>query len=162
MSGSLFENLFLWEWRRIFGKVFVIIRVLDCVIRVVDGKIPCGGLTVRKILCTCDYIEVAHLMDERPRFRVRACKRSRPKCSTQIDIVRLIRIHIGIHIRLRARAIEVNTGVIHRIGDGGEIAFDRVVPGGSKHTKPGCISGIQRICKQVIFCVGSVNFSLIS
>jgi len=140
VSGSLFENLFLWEWRRIFGKVFVIIRVLDCIIRVADGQIPCGGLTVRKIIGTCDHIEVTHLMDERPRFRICACKRSRPKGSAQVDIVRLIRIHIGIHIRLRARAIEVNAGVIHRIGDGGEIAFDCVVSGGTKHSKPGCVT----------------------
>jgi hypothetical protein len=130
----------LWQRRRIFGKVFVIIRVPDCIIRVVDGKIHCSSLAVRKIISSSHHVEVAHFMDQRASLRISAGHWRRPERSAQIDIVWLIRIHVCIHIRLRARAIEANAGVIHRIGDGGEVAFDRVVAGGSKHTKPGCVA----------------------
>ena len=114
----------------------MVVGVSHRAIRVVNGKVPRGSLPIGKIVGPSHNIEVAHLMDQRSRLRICACKRSRPKSSAQIDIVRLIRIHVGIHIRLRTRAIESNIGVIHRVGDGGEMAFDHIVAGGTKHTKP--------------------------
>ena len=131
-------------------------------IRIVDGKISRGSLPVGKIIGPSHNIEVAHLMDERPGFGIRARQRSRPECAAQIDIVRLIRIHISIHIRLCACAIEENTGVIHRIGDGGEIAFDRVVSGGTKHTKPRGIARALDVRQQIILCIGGINLRFIA
>ena len=130
----------LRQRRRILGEIFVTIRIPDCIIRVGDCKIPCRCLSVRKVIGTRDNIEVTHFMDQRASFRVRAGHWGRPEGSAEINIIGLIRIHVGVHVRLRARAIKVDIGVIHRIGDGCEIVSDRVISSGSKHTKPGRVS----------------------
>ena len=127
IRGELVEQRSaLWQRWSVFCEVFVTVGIGNRGIGIGIREVPGSRLPVDDIICASDHVEVTHFVDQGASLRVSARKRRLPEDPAQINIVRLVRIYIGI-IVLPALAVKGYAGVGHCIGDGRKVALYRVI-----------------------------------
>ncbi len=87
------------------------VSIGDGSIRIGIGQIPGSRLAVDHIVSTRDHIEVTHFVDECACLRVCAGERRLPECLAQVNIVRLVRVDIGI-VLLLALAVKRDACIV--------------------------------------------------
>lgn len=80
----------------VFGKVLVAVGIGDRLGRIALGKAACAGLAVDAVLSAGHHGEVAGLVHQGDGLGVGAGGRCTPERAADMDLVRLVRIDIGV------------------------------------------------------------------
>ena len=86
----------LLQWRVVFSKVLVIVRIIDGIVRVGYRQALRACLPINKVIRTGNNVKVTHFMNEGSGLRICSGERCLPEDLAQVNGVRPVRINIGV------------------------------------------------------------------